>query len=164
MPEPPMPSSGPEPAPGSAAMAGQAMGFHLLLIGMMGSGKTTVGALLAQRLVRPHLDTDQVICEATGRSVAELFALEGEAYFRAQEIEVLEEAVASTAASVISVGGGAVLSPTARWRLGTGGLVIWLRADPATLADRLGDGEGRPLMASASGPRPASASDPNLEA
>lgn len=120
---------------------------HLVLVGMMGSGKTTVGRLLAERLVRAHLDTDDLVSAATGQSVAEIFATGGETVFRAEEARALQGALASGEAAVISVGGGAVADPSTRWLLGRGGPVVWLRAEPATLADRLGEGGGRPLLA-----------------
>jgi shikimate kinase len=132
---------------------------HVVLIGMMGAGKTTVGALVAERLGRPHVDTDAQVCAAAGRRIEEIFAAEGEAVFRAEEARVVEAALASESPAVISVGGGAVLDPSTRWLLGRGGPVVWLRADPATLAMRLGGPSGaglvepgiaeRPLLAAA---------------
>jgi shikimate kinase len=79
--------------------------------------------------------------------VAEIFAAEGEAAFRAAETEALRRAVAGTAPVVVSVAGGAVLSAGNRSLLRDSGTVVWLRARPSTLADRVGDGEGRPLLA-----------------
>ncbi len=134
---------------------------HLVLIGMMGAGKTTVGALVAERLARPHVDTDAQVCAATGRTIAEIFATDGEAAFRAEEARVVEAALANESPAVISVGGGAVLAPSTRWLLGRGGPVVWLRAEPATLALRLGGSSGaipgdlgpaeRPLLATGPG-------------
>lgn len=118
---------------------------HLLLVGMMGAGKTTVGQLVAQRLGRPYRDSDAMVEEATGHSVPELFAAEGEASFRAAESAALRNAVEPPPA-VISVAGGAVLDPSNRALLQRSGTVVWLRANPDTLAARVGDGEGRPLL------------------
>jgi shikimate kinase len=126
----------------------EARGGHLLLVGMMGSGKTTVGRLVARRLGRPFLDSDAEVERSTGRSVAQIFAADGEAAFRVEERRVLEEAVASPAPAVIAVAGGAVLDPHNRSVIEHAGTVVWLRADPATLARRVGDGRGRPLLGS----------------
>jgi shikimate kinase len=119
---------------------------HLLLVGMMGAGKTTVGRLVAERLHRPYRDSDAMVEEATGRTVPELFASDGEAAFRAAESDALRRAVVPPPA-VISVAGGAVLDPANRVLLAESGTVVWLRAEPSTLAGRVGDGGGRPLLA-----------------
>lgn len=119
---------------------------HLLLVGMMGSGKTTVGRMLADRLGRPFFDSDDEVEQATGHSVAEIFATDGEAAFRIEERRALEAAVASPAPAVVAVAGGAVLDPHNRAVIEGAGTVVWLRADPATLARRVGDGAGRPLL------------------
>lgn len=120
---------------------------HVLLVGMMGSGKTTVGRLLAGRLGRRFFDSDEEVEHATGRTVPEIFASDGEAAFRAEERRALETAVASPAPAVVAVAGGAVLDPRNRALLARAGTVVWLRADPATtLAGRVGDGAGRPLL------------------
>jgi shikimate kinase len=119
---------------------------HLLLVGMMGAGKTTVGRLVAAALGRPYRDSDAMVQEATGHSVPELFATRGEATFRAAESDALRVAVEPPPA-VISVAGGAVLDPANRALLAKSGTVVWLRAEPQTLASRLGDGVGRPLLA-----------------
>lgn len=120
-------------------------GDRLLLVGMMGSGKTTVGQLAASSLGWPHLDSDAEVEEATGKRVPEIFAEQGEAAFRAAETEALERALA-LAPVVVSVAGGAVLDPGNRRMLRAGGTVVWLRAQVATLAGRVGDGHGRPLL------------------
>lgn len=119
---------------------------RVLLIGMMGAGKTTVGRLVAAELGCGYLDSDVEVERTTGHSVPELFATAGEAAFRAAESAVLAEAVAEPAPVVVSVAGGAVLDPANRSLLGRSGLVVWLRARPATLARRVGDGAGRPLL------------------
>lgn len=119
---------------------------RLLLIGMMGSGKTTVGRLLATRLGWRYLDSDAEVEQDTGRSVPEIFAEEGEAAFRAAEAAALRRAVTGTDHVVVSVAGGAVLDPHNRAVISSSGTVVWLRADPDTLAARVGDGRGRPLL------------------
>jgi shikimate kinase len=112
---------------------------------MMGSGKTTVGHLVAQRLGWPHLDSDAEVEEATGRTVPEIFASQGERAFRAAETAALVRAL-DIEPVVVSVAGGAVLDPDNRRLIHASGTVVWLRAAVETLADRVGDGDGRPLL------------------
>lgn len=119
---------------------------HLLLVGMMGAGKTTVGRLLADRLGWRYVDSDAQVEAATGRGVAQIFAEEGEAAFRAEESRALEAAVDSEDPAVVSVAGGAVLDPGNRDLLRAAGTIVWLRARPETLARRVGTGRGRPLL------------------
>lgn len=120
---------------------------HLVLVGLMGAGKTTVGERCATRLGRPFVDTDDLVETCTGRTVADLFA-EGEATFRAVERDAVADACASPAPLVIACGGGAVLDPDSRRRLRSAGFVVWLRAAPQVLADRVQrDPVERPLLA-----------------
>jgi shikimate kinase len=119
---------------------------RIILVGMMGAGKTTVGQLLAGRLGWGYLDSDAQVMAATGRTVPELFAEEGEAVFRAEEERVLAVALSGDQPVVVSAAGGVVLSPANRALLARSGTVVWLRADPEVLAGRVGDGAGRPLL------------------
>jgi shikimate kinase len=119
---------------------------RILLVGMMGVGKSTVGLALARRLGWVYLDSDEQVMLRTGRTVPELFAERGEAAFRSEEKRALDDAVASDRPAVVSVAGGAVLDPDNRSAIRTGGSVVWLRAEVATLAARVGAGEGRPLL------------------
>jgi shikimate kinase len=119
---------------------------RVLLIGMMGAGKSTVGRELSARLGWPYLDSDAEIIRRTGMSVPEIFATQGEAAFRAEEAAVLEAATTSDGPVVVSVAGGAVLDPDNRRRVAAAGLVVWLRAEVSTLAARVGVGAGRPLL------------------
>jgi shikimate kinase len=118
---------------------------RLLLVGMMGSGKTTVGHLAAARLGWPHLDSDAEVEQATGQTVPEIFVNQGEPAFRVAETAALVRAL-GVEPVVVSVAGGAVLDPQNRRLIRDSGTVVWLRADVETLADRVGDGAGRPLL------------------
>ena len=119
---------------------------RILLVGMMGAGKTTTGHLLADRLKWGYRDSDADVEAATGLTVPELFARDGEAAFRRAEATVLAEACADPSPSIVSVAGGAVLSEENRRLIASSGLVVWLRARPDTLATRVGTGTGRPLL------------------
>src|SRR5256885_1936117 len=98
---------------------------RIMLIGMMGAGKTTVGRLLADRLGWRYLDSDAEIIRTTGMSVPEIFARRGEAAFRGEETRVLAEATTSAEPVVVSVAGGAVTSPENRRRVRRAGMVAW---------------------------------------
>jgi shikimate kinase / 3-dehydroquinate synthase len=119
---------------------------HLLyLIGNMGSGKTTVGRLVAQRLNLPFCDLDQSIEQLTGQTIAELFAQRGERAFRELEREMLTGTI-FIPSGVIATGGGVVLNERNRRLMRLLGWVIYLRASPETLWKRLQHTTDRPLL------------------
>ncbi len=105
--------------------------MNIVLIGYRGSGKTSVGRAVAQRLGCPFVDTDALIEERVGCRIAEIFANEGEATFRTREAGVVWE-VAAVDGQVISVGGGAVLSAANVVALRAGGRTFWLVARAET--------------------------------
>lgn len=119
---------------------------RVLLVGMMGAGKTTVARLLAGRLGWRYADSDEDVEAATGHTVAELFAAGGEAAFRPLESRALAAAVEGDEPVVVSVAGGAVLDPENRALLQRSGTVVWLRARPSTLAGRVTSSNHRPLL------------------
>lgn len=119
---------------------------HLILVGMMGSGKSVVGRRVAQRLGRRFVDSDAQVEARTGRTVREIWEAEGEAAFRKLEAEALAEALAAEEPTVIAAAGGTVLDPDNRKAIEAGGTVIWLRAAPETLAARVGRRDHRPLL------------------
>ena len=117
------------------------------LVGLSGTGKTTVGRGLAQRLGRDLCDTDQLVEQVAGRSVSEILRSDGERRFRELERDALVRACA-VPGSVIATGGGALNDPLNRWALRQHGLLAWLQAPADELARRLAtDGVARPLLA-----------------
>jgi shikimate kinase len=119
---------------------------HLVLVGMMGAGKSTVGARCAARLGRPFIDTDELVETRAGAPVADVFVRDGEAAFRDIERGAIADACATPTPTVIAVGGGAVVDADNRERMRDTGFVVWLRAPAAQLAKRVGDGRSRPLL------------------
>jgi shikimate kinase len=123
------------------------MSPRAVLVGLPGSGKTTTGRRLAARLSVTFADSDVLVERRAGRSVAEIFAEDGEEAFRILEAEVVAEALARFY-GVLALGGGAVLDQATRGALLIGPApVILLRSSVRTLARRVGDGRGRPLLA-----------------
>ncbi len=123
---------------------------HLVLIGLMGAGKTSVGQRCATVLGRGFVDTDDVIRTTSAMTIPEIFDHEGEAGFRARERTAVAEVVASPEVLVIACGGGVVVDAENRRVLRAAGFVVWLTADPNELAARVAaDGvESRPLLVS----------------
>jgi shikimate kinase len=124
----------------------------VVLVGMMATGKTTIGRRLAVALGRRLFDSDEMIQSRTGKTVAELWEEGGEPAFRTLETQVLAEALRSDPPAVVAAAGGVVLAAANRDELQRvsehGGVVVWLRADPAVLAGRVQPGDHRPLLAS----------------
>lgn len=122
-------------------------GQKVLLIGLMGTGKTTVGRLLAARMAARYLDNDELVLIAAGSALEELRRREGEAGLRAAESEALTEALDVPAPVVAGVAAGVVRNPADRARLAaTDATVVWLRARPETLARRVAGGGDRPWL------------------
>jgi shikimate kinase len=116
---------------------------RVLLIGMMGSGKTTVGRELSARTGWPYVDNDDLLRRQTGRDPAEIRATEGEDVLHLAESDALDEALGLEPPAIIGVAAATVLDPAAREALRDGGHVVWLRASPETLLERVGTGAGR---------------------
>ena len=114
----------------------------IALLGMRGSGKTTVGHLLARRLKTPFCELDETIEKQTGLSLAEIFDLEGEQYYRNVEEKVLERTLRRPP-GVIAVGGGLVMNPTAFLNLRLHTFTVWLQASPEVLIARVRSGRDR---------------------
>ena len=120
---------------------------HIVLVGMMGAGKSSVGRALARRLGRPLLDSDEMIEERTGRTVREIWEADGEPAFRAIETQALTDALASDQPAIVAAAGGVVLSDANRALLKSADAhVVWLLADVDRLVDRVRQGMHRPLL------------------
>ncbi|MBW4458714.1 MAG: shikimate kinase [Nodosilinea sp. WJT8-NPBG4] len=119
-------------------------GINLYLIGMMGAGKSSTGAALAQMLGYQFFDTDAVIEAAAGQSIADIFASQGETAFRQLETEVLAE-LSAYRRLVIATGGG-IVTQQRNWSYLHHGIVVWLDVPTAVLQERLAEDVGRPLL------------------
>jgi len=120
---------------------------NIILIGFMGSGKSSIGKQLATRLQYDYIDTDSLIVAKTGKSIAAIFETEGEARFRELETEALKElSTLSQKKFILSTGGGIILSEQNRMFLKSLGTVIWLNASPDALFERARRQPYRPLL------------------
>lgn len=120
----------------------------VVLTGFMGTGKTSIGRCVATRLAHPFVDTDALVEEREGRSVAAIFAAAGEAYFRAAERRAIADACA-VADAVIATGGGAIVDPENRAQLKAAAPIVCLTARPSVILARArAAGETRPLLQS----------------
>ncbi|MGL4728947.1 MAG: shikimate kinase [Bosea sp. (in: a-proteobacteria)] len=120
----------------------------IVLVGMMGSGKSSIGKRLAQRLELPFIDADTEIETAAAMTIPEIFAKRGEAEFRAGEKRVIER-ILSQGPQVLATGGGAFMNAETRGRISTRGISIWLRAEPDVLMRRVRKRANRPLLQTA---------------
>ena len=119
---------------------------NIVLIGFMGSGKTTLGLKLSYLLRMPVEDTDKMIERQEGRSISEIFADDGEAYFRELETEVLRKCGSRKYEYILSVGGGTPVNPVNRPLLHQCGTVVYLRVSPEVVYERLKNDTTRPLL------------------
>ncbi|MCO7125860.1 shikimate kinase [Sporolactobacillus shoreicorticis] len=123
------------------------MMVHSILVGFMGSGKTTVGRLLAAHLNCTHLDLDAVIVARERKSIKQIFADHGEAYFRSLESKMLAEALKRD--GILSTGGGTPIRPANRQLLINSDIpVVYLKASPEVIINRLNGDQSRPLFQS----------------
>ena len=116
---------------------------RVVLIGMMGAGKTTVGRALAARLNWPLLDNDALIRDATGRDGPTIFREDGVDALHAAEADALVEATRRAGPAIVTVAASVVDDARSRATLSEAGRVVWLRADPTTLHGRIAAGAGR---------------------
>jgi shikimate kinase len=135
--EPPAGRSLPDPRLGART---------LVMVGLMGAGKTSIGRNLAQALRLPFRDTDEEIERAAGRSVADIFAEHGEAAFRDLERRVIARLLTQEAPHVLAFGGGAFLHPETRALAAAHAISVWIKADLEVLARRVARRNTRPLL------------------
>ena len=129
-------------------MPGMSVGGNVYLVGMMGAGKTTIGRMLAKRLKLRFFDSDHEIESRCGVKIPVIFEIEGEAGFRAREVQAIAE-MTELEGIVLATGGGAVLAAANRQRLAARGTVVYLRATPDDLFLRICHDRNRPLLATA---------------
>jgi shikimate kinase len=127
-------------------IAARSEATRVILVGMMGSGKSSVGGALAARTGWPYVDNDELVDRATGRSAKELLAAGGEAALRSAEADALVAALDIPPPVVVAVAGGTILDGALRQRLLGGGFVAWLRAPAEVLAERATGGSHRPWL------------------
>lgn len=120
---------------------------HIVLVGPMGSGKSTIGQQLAARLQREFIDLDVRIEAEAGMTITSIFESEGEAGFRSRECHALKDALMKSEASVIATGGGAVLDVGNRRAMRDAGTVVYLQVEAAMQMQRLQGDRTRPLLA-----------------
>jgi len=118
----------------------------IVMVGLMGAGKTSIGRRLAQKLHVPFIDSDTEIEKAANETIAEIFARDGEAVFRAGERRIIARLLDGPV-QVLATGGGAFMDPSTRERVRQRGISVWLRADLETLLERTSRRQNRPLLA-----------------
>ncbi|MES1981242.1 MAG: shikimate kinase AroK [Pseudomonadota bacterium] len=121
---------------------------NIILIGMMGAGKTTVGKLLAQQLGKVFIDSDDEIQQRTGVTISHIFDVEGEAGFRQREALIIQDLV-KLENIVLATGGGVVLNEKSRNALGSNGIVVYLKSTVTDLWQRTHHDRSRPLLQTA---------------
>ncbi len=121
------------------------MSKNLFLIGYRGTGKTTIGKLLAKKLKKPFIDLDELIVNNTGKSIPQIFAKEGEAKFRDYETNALKQVCENTN-QVISCGGGIITREENIGLLKKNGFVVLLKASPETIFNRIYGDKNRPAL------------------
>ena len=119
----------------------------VVLVGLMGCGKSAIGRRLAAKLALPFVDADEEIEKAAGKSIEDIFAEHGESYFRDGERKVLIRLLRS-GPQVLATGGGAFMNPETRGAIGEAGVSVWLRAELPLLVRRVGKRTNRPLLKS----------------
>jgi shikimate kinase len=117
----------------------------IVLVGMMGAGKTTIGFRLAKKLDLPFLDTDKMVSKMVGCSISDIFKYQSEKYFYQKELEAIDIAL-NSGITVIATGGGAFLHDNVREMITNRSVSIWLRAPLETLLERVSRKNTRPLL------------------
>ena len=123
-------------------------GRPIVLVGLMGAGKTSIGRRLADKMGLPFVDADHEIEAAAGKSIADIFAEHGEAYFRDGERKVIARLI-ENGEQILATGGGAYMNPETRARIQDGAVCVWLKADLELLMKRVMKRNDRPLLRTA---------------
>ena len=121
------------------------LGKSVVLVGMMGSGKTVIGHALAGYLKVTHIDSDEEIVKAANMSISEIFERDGEEFFRKRETEILKR-ILNGKPKIVSTGGGAFVSASNRKMISSSGVSVWLKADVNLLWSRVKNNKSRPLL------------------
>ena len=129
----------------SVATATSILPRSIVLVGLMGAGKSKIGRLLAASLAVPFVDSDNAVVASAGMSIASIFELYGEERFRDLEARTIAELL-DDEPRVIATGGGAFMNNDTRKLILDGGISLWLKATPETLADRISNPASRPLL------------------
>lgn len=137
------------PEPETASEPAPVLDRTLVLVGLMGAGKSSIGRRLAQRLGVDFLDADTEIETAAGRTIPEIFADLGEPAFRDGERRVIRRLLEDRTPHVLATGGGAFMAPDTRAVIRERGLSLWLKADLDTLYERVARRSNRPLLKTA---------------
>ena len=119
---------------------------RVLLVGMMGSGKSTIGKALGERTGWPYLDNDELLERATGRTAREILGSDGPEAMRRAEADAVAAGLRHEPPVIVATAAGTVLDPVTRAQIRDGGLVVWLHADPSVLAERAIGGAHRPWL------------------
>ncbi|MGH8014972.1 MAG: shikimate kinase, partial [Candidatus Zixiibacteriota bacterium] len=121
---------------------------HIFLVGLSGSGKSTVGKILSRKLRRKFFDTDKLIAQKRRKSISRIFEEDGEKTFRKIEADVIREtAIENSKSVIVALGGGALQNPETRKLVRLNGVSLWLRCSLTRLAGRLQNTIDRPLLA-----------------
>ena len=123
-------------------------GRPIVLVGLMGAGKTSIGRRLAEKMGLSFVDADHEIEAAAGKTIADIFAEHGEAYFRDGERKVIARLM-ENGEQILATGGGAYMNPETRERIKEGGICVWLKADLDLLMKRVMKRNDRPLLRTA---------------
>ncbi|MDG2186939.1 MAG: shikimate kinase [Hyphomicrobiales bacterium] len=120
--------------------------MHIVLVGMMGVGKSTIGKELSKSLDIPFLDIDDLIEKSESKTISKIFEQSGESYFRKREMEITLKALMQENKAIISTGGGAIMNKVIRNNILNRSISVWLKLDTSAIMSRIGKNNKRPLI------------------
>jgi shikimate kinase len=120
--------------------------MHIVLVGMMGVGKSTIGKELSKSLDIPFLDIDDLIEKSESKTISKIFEQSGESYFRKREMEITLKALMQENKAIISTGGGAIMNKVIRNNILNRSISVWLKLDTSSIMSRIGKNNKRPLI------------------